>query len=182
MKEHLESDIPFIGPVSLTGFADVIANKIIKLSGVDLFKNSRKREYVEYRGLLCYILRDKMQMNLQSITDFFKSKKKDMHHATVLYLLKMYPIYKINNQLLCDIEKKFIFNSIIPYDEEDKINYLENKYKLLEKQHQELIQKSSHPIVKFSLTIDGDKVDVMLKQMKIIKQSWNWKEKNYESK
>ena len=76
MKEHLESDIPFIGPVSLTGFADVIANKIIKLSGVDLFKNSRKREYVEYRGLLCYILRDKMQMNLQSITDFFKSKEK----------------------------------------------------------------------------------------------------------
>jgi len=175
MNEQLEPDIPFIGPISITGYADAIADKIIKLSGIDIFKNSRERKYVEYRGLLSYMLREKMHMTLQGIVDFFKLNKKDMHHATVIHLLKMYPIYKINNPTLCNIEKKFVFNSIIPYDEEDKINYLENKYILLEEQHKELILKSQHPIVRFSLNIDEDKVDVMLKQMKIIKKSWDWK-------
>ena len=30
-----------------------IANKIIELSGINKFENTRKREYVEMRALLC---------------------------------------------------------------------------------------------------------------------------------
>ena len=33
-----------------------ICNKLIKLSGIDLFKNTRKRPYVEVRALACFLM------------------------------------------------------------------------------------------------------------------------------
>jgi len=37
-----------------------ISERIIEMTGVDIFQNTRKREYVELRALACYIFRKKM--------------------------------------------------------------------------------------------------------------------------
>ncbi len=36
-----------------------IANKIKEFSGIDIFKNTRQRNYVEYRALIANILRNR---------------------------------------------------------------------------------------------------------------------------
>ena len=50
-----------------------IANKIIELSGINIFENTRKREYVEMRALLCYLLREKLAMRWTNISLFFRA-------------------------------------------------------------------------------------------------------------
>ena len=48
-----------------------IANKISEISGIDLFNKSRKRNVEDHRGLLCYILRDKLKMRWEKIAKFY---------------------------------------------------------------------------------------------------------------
>ena len=40
-----------------------IAKKIIKESGVDIFENNRRKNQIEFRSLLCYLLREKLNIN-----------------------------------------------------------------------------------------------------------------------
>ena len=51
-----------------------ISDLLIQLSGIDIYKQTRKNEYVEHRALLCYILRNKLDMRWHSIARFVKSK------------------------------------------------------------------------------------------------------------
>ena len=92
-----------------------IGDKIKRLSGIDLYKNTRKRDFVEHRALLCYILRDKLQMRWTFIASFFISQGKHMDHANCMHLVKMYPIYRQGNKTLETIEKTFVFNSCLLY-------------------------------------------------------------------
>ena len=48
-----------------------ISERIIEMTGIDIFQNTRKREYVELRALACYIFRKKMNMRWTSIANFF---------------------------------------------------------------------------------------------------------------
>tara|TARA_R110001606_G_scaffold146197_3_gene286168 strand:+ start:112 stop:669 length:558 start_codon:yes stop_codon:yes gene_type:complete len=152
-----------------------ISKKIIKLSGINIFDNTRKREYVEMRALLCYLMRDKLSMTLDKIVKFFVSKNKSMHHANCLHLIKNYPMYKSNNKLLDKFEKTFIFSSKIPYDDIDKVNYLENKYIDLEKKYLELIGKLKNPLVKLVIDVEDKNVINLMNRIKIIKSSYDWK-------
>ena len=109
-----------------------IAAQITTLSGVDMFANSRQRECVEARALYSHILRNYFKLSLRQICDIFKHHNKSMHHATVLYMLKSYPLYKKYNkflrswetEIMCDgewadvnIKKEYI---------KDKINIMPN--------------------------------------------------------
>ena len=51
-----------------------IGNKVLELSGVNIFKNTRKRNYVEHRALLCYLLREKLLMDEIENIFVFKSQ------------------------------------------------------------------------------------------------------------
>ena len=77
-----------------------IAEQITTLTGVDMFANSRNRACVEARALYAHILRNYFKLNLRKICKIFIKNKKTMHHATVLHLLKSYPIYKKYNECL----------------------------------------------------------------------------------
>ena len=77
-----------------------IATKINTLTGVDMFQNSRQRECVEARALYVHILRNYLKLNLRDICKIFINNKKSMHHATVIHLIKSYPIYKKYNECL----------------------------------------------------------------------------------
>ena len=48
-----------------------IAKKIIKESGVDIFENNRRKNQIEFRSLLCYLLREKLNMRWTLIAKFF---------------------------------------------------------------------------------------------------------------
>lgn len=77
-----------------------IANEIIKLSKLNVFDNTRKREYVEARALLCYILRVHKQMTYRSIVEFFTEKNKPINHATIIHYINNFESYiKFNHKL-----------------------------------------------------------------------------------
>jgi len=77
--------------------ANKIAKDIIDISGIDVFKNSRKREYVEMRSLLTFMLRHHCNMKFTEIRDFYESNGKNYDHATAIYSLKAFEVHRRYN-------------------------------------------------------------------------------------
>jgi len=147
-----------------------IANKIKELSGLDIFKNTRQRKYVEHRSLLATILRNKLLMRWTNIAVFFRSQGKDMDHATVMHSTRQYKMYKKHNKKLEEIENIFTFKSNLNYDEIDRIHYLENKCNSCE-------TKLKEPLVKLVRDIPKEKTADVEENIKRLMKAWEWKQK-----
>ena len=125
-----------------------VANRITEISGIDLFNKSRKRNVVEHRGLLCYILRDKLKMR-EKIAKFYKAQGWPVNHATLInsYYNKWY-IYKTNEDVI-NILKDFKFVEETQ-EEITKIDMLETKYTNLK-------NKLDDPLIKLVSRIPKEK-------------------------
>jgi len=77
--------------------ANKIAKHIIDISGINVFDNSRKREYIEMRSLLTFMLRHHCNMKFTDIRDFYESKGKNYDHATALHSLKSFETHRRYN-------------------------------------------------------------------------------------
>ena len=161
------------------------------MTGVDIFQNTRKREYVELRALACYIFRKKMNMRWTSIANFFTSMGKKTDHASVIHLVKMYPIYKKTNEDLSELESCFQFKSKLNYDEIDQVHFLQNQYSKIKKENlyleeeiKELKLNSknySFDDQKILLLFKGlpkNRIDEIIERINLLKKSWNWKSKD----
>ena len=80
--------------------ANKIAKHIIDISGIDVFKNTRKREYIEIRSLLTFMLRHHCNLTYHQIRDFYKSKGKSYDHATALHSLNSFETHRRYNRKL----------------------------------------------------------------------------------
>jgi len=118
-----------------------IGQKIVDVTGVDIYANTRKRDNVEHRSLLCYLLRTKLNMRWTYISLFLNSKGKNFDHASVIHAVKMYPIYKNYNNDLDELEHIFKFQPRLKYNETDSVNYIENKFDSLSEKYKELEDK-----------------------------------------
>jgi|TARA_R100000231_G_scaffold114889_1_gene85386 hypothetical protein len=145
-----------------------IANKIIELSGINIFEDSRKKNIVEMRSLLIYILREKLGMRWVNIALFLKANNKPVNHATLIHSVKNFEMYKKDNKQIQEIYNIFSFRSNLGVDEIDRIHYLENKCSTLQK-------KLENPLVKLVIEVpnDRDKIESIERVVK----SWKWKEK-----
>tara|TARA_R110000824_G_scaffold159005_1_gene333171 strand:- start:929 stop:1369 length:441 start_codon:yes stop_codon:yes gene_type:complete len=130
-----------------------IGNKVIEMSGIDIYKNTRQNDYVEHRALMCYLMRDKLHMRWTHITRFFNSQGKKMHHSTAIHLLEMYPVYKNYNSDLVAIEDSFFFDAQTPHDSIDEVTYLEKKCENLEKECLQLREQLANPVVQSMLAV-----------------------------
>jgi N-glycosylase/DNA lyase len=147
-----------------------IAKKIIKLSGVDIFENNRRKNQIEFRSLLCYLLREKLNMRWTYIAKFFSDNNKTMTHATCMHAVRNYKMYKKTNKKLDEIEKLFTFKSKLNIDEIDRVHYLENKCKLLESKYQS-------PLYEMIRNIPEDKETEAIERIGLMLEGWNWKNK-----
>jgi|TARA_B100000085_G_C18283951_1_gene407384 hypothetical protein len=77
--------------------ANKIAKHIIDISGIDVFDNSRKREYIEMRSLLTFMLRHHCNMTYAEIRDFYESKGKSYDHSTAIHSLKAFETHRRYN-------------------------------------------------------------------------------------
>ena len=154
-----------------------IGNNIAKMAALNIFENTRKKKYVEYRAMLCFLLREKLLMRWTNIANFFENQGKTMTHATAIHLVKMYPIYKKDNKNLEEIENMFNFKSNLNYDEIDKIHYLENKYNNIAKKYFVLLDKLKNPLIKEIVELSDDKTKEVKEKLAILKKSWEWKQK-----
>lgn len=92
-------------------------------SGIDLFKNTNKRKYVEVRALFSYFLRFYFGYKLHEIVEVYKKNGFSTHHATILYANKNYKdVYLPFSRVLRDLDVKLS----IKYGnhQETKLRYL----------------------------------------------------------
>jgi hypothetical protein len=113
--------------------AKKIAKKINKLSGIDVFKNTRKTSYVEARSLLGFILKNYEKMTLYQIRDFYIENGKSMNHATVIHSIKNFQVFKNYEPQLIDW-LNIISEDLDAFNNEAKreliklkVNYISNK-------------------------------------------------------
>ena len=168
-----------------------ISERIIEMTGVDIFQNTRKREYVELRALACYIFRKKMNMRWTSIANFFTSMGKKTDHASVIHLVKMYPIYKKSNEELSELESCFQFKSKLNYDEIDQVHFLQNQYRKIKKENLQLEEEikeiklnsknysdEQHNLLMLFDGLSKDRIDEIIERISLLKKSWSWKSKD----
>ena len=124
-----------------------IGEEIKKELGIDIYQNTRQAAYVKARALMCHLLREKLNLRWTSIAEIFQSEGKNMNHTNVLHLVKMYSIYRREDNNLMDLEKRFVFTQKVGRDFdyskylEDKYESLEEKYYRLEKKYLDIIEK-----------------------------------------
>lgn len=158
-----------------------IGDSVKEASGLNIFDNTRIREYVEMRALVCYVLRKKLRIGLTNIALYFQSEGKTMHHATVIHLVNQYPIYKRYNPRLAEIEDNFEELNNLEFNQE---SYIRNKYlsynydKLQEKYNNLKNNIKTNPILEVLQDIPEDKIDEVIERINIMKKSWDWKSKD----
>ena len=167
-----------------------ISQRIIEMTGVDIFDNTRKREYVQLRALACYMFREKMNMRWRNISEFFISMGKSLDHATAIHLVNMYPIYAKERPELKEIESCFVFEDNENYDEIDRVNYLRSQVEKLNskiyKLRGQVKELKKRPVynpddiemLKLFSDVPADKVDELLERITLLKKSWSWKSKD----
>jgi|TARA_R100001463_G_scaffold3730_5_gene14848 hypothetical protein len=148
-----------------------IADKIIKESGINIFENTRKKGHTEFRSLLCHLLRKKLNMRWLYIAKFFNDNNKNMDHATCIYSVKNYKMYKKTNKKLEEIESLFSFTSDINIDQIDRVHYLENKCKLLESK---LNKKHDGELANLISNIPENKETEAIERIGVMLKSWHW--------
>jgi len=116
-----------------TNRANKIAKRINKLSGINVFENTRKIKYVEARSLLGFILKKYEGMTLHQIRDFYIKNGKSMNHATIIHSIKNFQIFKNYSPQLIDW-LNIISEDINGYDNQEKreliklkLNYISNE-------------------------------------------------------
>jgi len=149
-----------------------IGQKIIEVSGVNIYDNSRKRDNVEYRGLICYLLRTKLHLRWKSIALFMNRNGKRFDHASAIHSVNMYPLYKKYNVNLKKIENLFLFTGDLNYDEIDEMHYITNKYNNIKEKYNDLLK---NPLLNSIHDIPEEKQKEVADQITLIKKSWEWK-------
>jgi len=158
-----------------------IGDSVKEVSGLNIFDNTRRRDYVEMRALVCYVLRKKLRIGLTNIALYFQSEGKTMHHATVIHLVKMYPMYKRYNSRLASIEDSFEQLNNLEFNQDSYIRnqYLSYNYDKLQEKYKNLKDniKTNH-ILDVLQDIPEDKIDEVIERINILKKSWDWKSKD----
>jgi len=103
-----------------------IAEKLKQFTDINVFENTRKQPVVELRMLLCYLLREKLNMRWTHIAYFFNENGKTMTHASAIHAYKQYAVHRKYNKKLEEYEKLFTFKSDLNYDEIDKIRFVQS--------------------------------------------------------
>jgi len=103
-----------------------IADELIKLSKVDVFTITRKRENVEVRSLLNHVLYNYKKMPLSKITKFYNNNGWNINHATIIHSLRTFDLHKKYNPSLL-IWLEHIVDNINKMDNFIKREYIKNK-------------------------------------------------------
>ena len=77
---------------------------IKQITGVDILQETRKQEVVEYRAVANLFLNKILGYSLMDIVRWYQSNGKNSHHATIIFSINNYDIYKKYNK---DLEKMF---------------------------------------------------------------------------
>tara|TARA_B110000902_G_scaffold119601_1_gene140227 strand:+ start:706 stop:1296 length:591 start_codon:yes stop_codon:yes gene_type:complete len=176
-KEYLEQQ-------TLLETPNGVSNLLLSLSEPELFAETRKRNVIEHRALLCYILRNNLKMTFESIADFFVDNGKSYDHSTAIHSCKMYPTYRKYNKNLYELEKLFVVYDEVEYEEISSMQLIMKRNKELE----ELLRDLKENISLYDLTNNEKEYRQLGKKQRetyderasLVIKSFKWKARNEE--
>ena len=177
-KEYLEQQ-------TLLETPNGVSNLLLSLSEPELFAETRKRNVIEHRALLCYILRNNLKMTFESIADFFVDNGKSYDHSTAIHSCKMYPTYRKYNKNLYELEKLFVVYDEVEYEEISSMQLIMKRNKELE----ELLRDLKENISLYDLTNNEKEYRQLGKKQRetyderasLVIKSFKWKARNEEA-
>ena len=177
-KEYLEQQ-------TLLETPNGVSNLLLSLSEPELFAETRRRNIIEHRALLCYILRNNLKMTFESIADFFVANGKSYDHSTAIHSCKMYPTYRKYNKNLYELEKLFIVYDEVEYEEISSMQLIMKRNKELE----ELLRDLKENISLYDLTNNEKEYRQLGKKQRetyderasLVIKSFKWKARNEEA-
>lgn len=134
---------------------DKLSQRINEEFGVNIFKNTRKREVVDARSVFCHIARNNYNMGLEAIAEYFERNGKPYDHSTAVHAIKMFDVVRrfnpraenIINEVLKDTDQdahaKYLIEEILEKaDDHDKSRIV----KILNSAHTRMMQKQKAPL------------------------------------
>lgn len=77
--------------------AQMISDKLKYITNINPFDRSRRREVVEIRSLLVFILNKGKNFGFEEVRDFFEINGKPYDHTSALYAIKQFDTYRRYN-------------------------------------------------------------------------------------
>jgi hypothetical protein len=152
-----------------------IAEKVIELSGINIFERSRKREIVEMRSLFFYILKNKLDMGLTEMSRYFEDSASSINHATIIWALKNYELYKSTNKRIQEIEEMIILKTSMNIKGINRETYLELKCKELEAEIERLNTKPNESkIIDLINQVPKAREGEFITRMELMLKGWEW--------
>lgn len=152
-----------------------IAEKVIELSGINIFERSRKREIVEMRSLFFYILKNKLDMGLTEMSRYFEDSASSINHATIIWSLKNYDLYKSTNKRIQEIEEMIILKTSMNIKGINRETYLELKCKELEAEIERLNTKPNESkIIDLINQVPKAREGEFITRMELMIKGWEW--------
>ncbi len=152
-----------------------IAEKVIELSGINIFERSRKREIVEMRSLFFYILKNKLDMGLTEMSRYFEDSASSINHATIIWALKNYELYKSTNKRIQEIEEMIILKTSMNIKGINRETYLELKCKELEAEIERLNTKPNESkIIDLINQVPKAREGEFITRMELMIKGWEW--------
>jgi hypothetical protein len=134
---------------------DKLSQRINEEFGVNIFKNTRKREVVDARSVFCHIARHNYNMGLEAIAEYFERNGKPYDHSTAVHAIKMFDVVRrfnpraeqIVNEVLKDTDQdayaKYLIEEIVDIaDEHDKARIV----KILNSVYTRSLEKKKAPL------------------------------------
>jgi hypothetical protein len=153
-----------------------IAEKVIELSGINIFEKTRKREVVEIRSLFFFILKDKLNMSWTQIANYFKDSGTYINHATVIHSYNNYEMYKNSNNKMQEIEEMISLKTSMDLKGINKEEYLTLKCKDLEQELDKI--KNDSILYKLLNQIPKDKEEEAIMRIELLIKGWEWQYKD----
>ncbi len=152
-----------------------IAEKVIELSGINIFERSRKREVVEMRSLFFYILKNKLDMGLTEMSRYFEDSASSINHATIIWALKNYELYKSTNKRIQEIEEMIILKTSMNIKGINRETYLELKCKELEAEIERLNTKPNESkIIDLINQVPKAREGEFITRIELMIKGWEW--------
>lgn len=138
--------------------AKILSKEIVAVTGLDIFRNTRKSDYIEARAIFNFILYNSIGLSLHKIATFYRIHNKNMDHATVLHSLKNFDVYRrfsknVNEWLekleateLGDSSKRALMSQFVTFLEEDRLDSAYNFLKDLYYQQEEEFKHSQQKV------------------------------------
>jgi len=156
-----------------------IAEKVIELSGINIFERSRKREVVEMRSLFFYILKNKLDMGLTEMSRYFEDSASSINHATIIWSLKNYDLYKSSNKRVQEIEEMIILKTSMNIKGINRETYLELKCKELEAELAKLHKvQSESKIIDLINKVPKEREGEFITRIELMIKGWEWQYKD----